>query len=214
MVYSPRAHIARITGTLWWSQALLGGLRDASPQRWGVRTVLRPRTPFDHVSLLDIQRVLKAEVAAGRVYTDLDEVAQLLLQVSPQLRNPLLAERLFRMFDVNGDGNLGASEIASGLLLIGYGGAEERLELTFELFDGLGGGDGLMAEREFATFLRALRAVSLSVVSSIVELVGEVFGPPPTGACPYNRPCAQEYVGKSQSCMVISGRLIVHAADL
>ena len=33
----------------------------------------------------------------------------------------------------------------------------------------------------------------------------------PTGACPYNRPCAQKYVGKSQSCMVISGRLIVHA---
>eukprot|EP01048_Picozoa_sp_COSAG05_P022420 COSAG05_NODE_4477_length_1496_cov_3.491768_1_plen_87_part_10 len=24
-----------------------------------------------------------------------------------------------------------------------------------------------------------------------------------TGACPYNRPCAQQYVGKSQSCMVI-----------
>ena len=32
-----------------------------------------------------------------------------------------------------------------------------------------------------------------------------------TGACTINRPCAQEYVGKSQSCMVISGRLIVHA---
>ena len=32
-----------------------------------------------------------------------------------------------------------------------------------------------------------------------------------TGACPYNRPCAQKFVGKSQSCMVISGRLIIHA---
>ena len=32
-----------------------------------------------------------------------------------------------------------------------------------------------------------------------------------TGAWPYNRPCAQQYVGKSQSCMVISGRLIGHA---
>ena len=31
-----------------------------------------------------------------------------------------------------------------------------------------------------------------------------------TGAWPYNRPCAQQYVGKSQSCMVTSGRLIVH----
>eukprot|EP01048_Picozoa_sp_COSAG05_P008921 COSAG05_NODE_704_length_7857_cov_2.807038_4_plen_227_part_00 len=32
-----------------------------------------------------------------------------------------------------------------------------------------------------------------------------------TDACPYNRPCAQQYVGKSQPCMVVSGRLIVHA---
>ena len=32
-----------------------------------------------------------------------------------------------------------------------------------------------------------------------------------TGACTINRPCAQQYVGNSQSCMVISGRLIVHA---
>ena len=32
-----------------------------------------------------------------------------------------------------------------------------------------------------------------------------------TGACPYNRPCAHQYAGQSQSCMVISGRLIVHA---
>ena len=35
--------------------------------------------------------------------------------------------------------------------------------------------------------------------------------PEATGAWPYNRPCAQQYVGKYQSCMVISGRLIVHA---
>ena len=32
-----------------------------------------------------------------------------------------------------------------------------------------------------------------------------------TGACTINRPCAQKYVVKSQSCMVTSGRLIVHA---
>ena len=32
------------------------------------------------------------------------------------------------------------------------------------------------------------------------------------GACTINRPCAQQYVGKYQSCMVISGRFIVHAA--
>ena len=37
------------------------------------------------------------------------------------------------------------------------------------------------------------------------------LGETDTGACPYNRPCAQQYIGKYQSCMVISGRLIVRA---
>ena len=32
-----------------------------------------------------------------------------------------------------------------------------------------------------------------------------------TGACGYNRPCAHQYIGKSQSCMVDNGRLIPHA---
>ena len=34
---------------------------------------------------------------------------------------------------------------------------------------------------------------------------------PYTGACGYNRPCAQKYVCKYQSCMVISERLYPHA---
>ena len=40
---------------------------------------------------------------------------------------------------------------------------------------------------------------------------GSRAGTNTTGVWPYNRPCAQQYVGKSQSCMVISGRLSVHA---
>ena len=32
-----------------------------------------------------------------------------------------------------------------------------------------------------------------------------------TSAWRYSRPCAQKYVGKHQSCMVTSGRFIVHA---
>ena len=36
--------------------------------------------------------------------------------------------------------------------------------------------------------------------------------PPATGACGHNRPCAQQYVGKSQSCMISNGRLIPHAS--
>ena len=33
-----------------------------------------------------------------------------------------------------------------------------------------------------------------------------------TGACGYNRPCAHQYVGKSQSVMLRNGRLIPHAS--
>ena len=33
-----------------------------------------------------------------------------------------------------------------------------------------------------------------------------------TGACGYNRPCAHQYVCKSQSCMVQNDRLITHAS--
>ena len=43
------------------------------------------------------------------------------------------------------------------------------------------GGDSLMTEQEFGTFLGALRAVSLDTLASVLELLGEVFGPPPTG---------------------------------
>ena len=40
---------------------------------------------------------------------------------------------------------------------------------------------------------------------------GELAAEELTGAWRYNRPCAQQYVGKSQSCMVTSGRLFRHA---
>ena len=33
-----------------------------------------------------------------------------------------------------------------------------------------------------------------------------------TGACTINRPCAQQYVGKSQSCMPSNGRVIPRAS--
>ena len=35
--------------------------------------------------------------------------------------------------------------------------------------------------QELRTFLSALRAVSIDVIASQIELLGEVFGPPPAG---------------------------------
>ena len=44
------------------------------------------------------------------------------------------------------------------------------------------------------------------------ELPSDGSGPfSSAGACGYNRPCAHQYVGKSQSCMVQNDRLILHA---
>ena len=54
-----------------------------------------------------------------------------------------------------------------------------------------------------------LQTVERSALAEVLSKYGD--GTDPTGACTINRPFAQQYVGKSQSCMVISGRLIVHA---
>ena len=57
-----------------------------------------------------------------------------------------------------------------------------------------------LRERRYCPRLRGTRSATAT------RLAGRA-----AGACTINRPCAQKYVGKSQSCMVISGRLIVHA---
>jgi Ca2+-binding EF-hand superfamily protein len=158
-------------GSGWWARAM-----DLSGPRPGTRTVLRPRSAFDRVSLLDIKSIFGEDVASHRVYTL--EMLTMVLERGLGLTNKLVADRLYRMFDVNADGNLGASEVATGLLILAYGSQAERLQLAFELFDT--GGDGLLAEREMHTFLCALRAMSLDVIESQVELLGELFGPPPT----------------------------------
>ena len=57
--------------------------------------------------------------------------------------------------------------------------------------------------------------VGLHVPSDSVDVICDAITQEPisacTGAWPYNRPCAQQYVGKYQSCMVTSGRLFRHA---
>ena len=50
--------------------------------------------------------------------------------------------------------------------------------------------------------------ISVPAMALIAAAYSFSFGPLcwlVTGTWPYNRPCAQQYVGKSQSCMVISG---------
>ena len=70
-------------GSVWWARAM------GSPPSGLVRTVMRPRTLFDRISLLDIQRLFKTEILHRRVYTDLDDLGQLLLLALGELAPPL-----------------------------------------------------------------------------------------------------------------------------
>ena len=74
------------------------------------------------------------------------------------------------------------------------------------------GGDGTTTSTTTSTQAATLLLINVSpTVTFQANLPVGVHAPPPTGACTINRPCAQQYIGKSQSCMVMSGRLIVHA---
>ena len=75
----------------------------------------------------------------------------------------------------------------------------------------------LQGERQLTQAETALANAALATADDALlqarEIVAATAGGGTTGAWPYNRPCAQQYVGKSQSCMFISGRLIVHAGE-
>ena len=62
-------------------------------------------------------------------------------------------------------------------------------------------GDGEVSEAEFILFKLAQMGADCQAE---VEQARQVCPPyyRRTGACGYNRPCAQQYVGKYQSCMV------------
>ena len=55
---------------------------------------------------------------------------------------------------------------------------------------------------------RASALPSDAISSSTADRAAQTWH---TGACTINRPCAQQYVGKSQSSMVTSGQLFRHA---
>ena len=69
-----------------------------------------------------------------------------------------------------------------------------RLPTTYYVYDLMWNGKRYALRKRFSDFKSLDKALR-----------------PLLGACAINRPCAQQYVGKYQSCMVISGRLIAHA---
>ena len=68
----------------------------------------------------------------------------------------------------------------------------------------------LQGERQLTHAETAVANAALATADDALlqarEIVAATAGGGTTGAWPYNRPCAQQYVGKSQSCMVTSGR--------
>eukprot|EP01043_Picozoa_sp_COSAG02_P046506 COSAG02_NODE_4356_length_5458_cov_2.062138_3_plen_1199_part_01 len=160
-------------GSVWWARAMDSLALPGKLQR----IAMRPKTHFDRVWLADIKTLFADEIAARRVYNP--ESLGVVLEHGIGLTNPLIVDRLYRMFDVNQDGNLTAGEIATGLLLLGMGSLSERMQLAFDLFDL--GRDGIMMSHELGIFLSALRAVSVDVIYSQIELLGELFGPPAAG---------------------------------
>lgn len=153
-------------GGTWWNRAFTNRSHTE-------RTQVRPRTHFDYVTLADLAEVFQKEIAAGKVYTKPN--FRLVMRDRLRFENALVSDRLYTMFDVNGDGNLDAEEVATGLVLMVRGTRKDRLKLAFSFFDA--GGDGSMMKHEMRVFLRAFARVSSEVVKGLIESLSEAFGP-------------------------------------
>ena len=70
---------------------------------------------------------------------------------------------------------------------------------------------GMEGEREAITTSVLASAVQCRALMECTRAQRDGGTATATGACTINLLCAQKYVGKYQSCMVISGRLILHA---
>ena len=82
----------------------------------------------------------------------------------------------------------------------------------------VGGGGGRLVESAVAACTAhggpGSAVLALDANALAVQMLRQRFAKllDTTGACGYNRPCAHQYVGKSQSCMVQNGRLIPHVS--
>jgi Ca2+-binding EF-hand superfamily protein len=164
----PKSALTTGPGGTWWARAF-------SNRSHVERTQVRPRTHFDHITLGDVDAVFSREVAQRRKYSK--NSFRTVMREGLRFDNPLVMNKMYTMFDVNGDGELDAEEVATGLVLMVRGSRSDRLKLAFSFFDA--GGDGAMMKHEMRVFLRAFSRVSMEVMNGLIVSMTEVFGPVP-----------------------------------
>jgi Ca2+-binding EF-hand superfamily protein len=164
-----QAEVASGPGSKWWARSL----RDRAHVR---PSQLRPATHFDSIDLADIEAVFASDVAARRIY-DKAKFRTKLRHERLKFKSTLVMDKLYSMFDVNGDGLLDVEEAGCGLVLLATGETVERRRLAFDLFD-VGKNDDIQ-EQDMRVFLRAFTRVAMEVMSSMLERLSELFGPEP-----------------------------------
>jgi Ca2+-binding EF-hand superfamily protein len=162
--------VASGPGSTWWARALR--------QRAHVRpSQKRPKTHFDSITLEDIQAVFGADVAARRIY-DKAKFRAKLRHDRLNFKSTHVMDKLYAMFDVNGDGLLDVEEAGCGLVLLARGITADRLRLAFDLFD-VGKNDAIQ-KHDMRVFLRAFTRVGAEVIHGMLNRLSELFGPEPS----------------------------------
>ena len=156
-------------GSKWWGRALTNRAHVEPPQQ-------RPATHFDSITLEDVENVFGNDVAGRRSY-DRAKFRAKLRQMG--FTSNLVMDKLYTMFDINGDGLLDAEEASCGLSLLAVGKADERLRHVFRIFD-VGKTDAIQ-KHDMRVLLRAFVRVGMEAISSVLDRLSELFGPAPTG---------------------------------
>lgn len=163
------ADIATGPGSKWWSRALRNRAHVRPSQ-------IRPKTHFDTITLADVEHVFAFDVAARRIY-DKAKFRAKLRHEKLNFTSTIVVDKLYAIFDVNGDGLLDVEEAGCGLVLLSQGDSLQRRRLAFDFFDA-GKNDAIM-RHDMRVLLRAFMRVAMEVISSMLDRLSELFGPEP-----------------------------------
>ena len=180
--------IATGPGSKWWSRALRNRAHVRPSQ-------IRPKTHFDSITLTDVEHVFAGDVAARRIY-DKAKFRAKLRHDKLNFTSTLVMDKLYSIFDVNGDGLLDVEEAGCGLVLLAQGDTLHRRRLAFDFFDA-GKNDAIM-RHDMRVFLRAFMRVAMEVISSMLDRLAELFGPAPTSGKAHKE--SEEYRTKIMKC--------------
>lgn len=157
-------------GSTWWARALRNRAHVCPSQK-------RPKTHFELITLADVLSAFGADVAARRIY-DRAKFRAKLRHEKLNFKSTRVMDKLYGMFDVNGDGLLDVEEAGCGFVLLARGSTPDRLRLAFDLFD-VSKTDAIQ-KHDMRTLLRAFTRVATEVMSGMVDRLSELFGPEPT----------------------------------